>query len=256
MKKIYVIGIGAGDPEFITMQAIRALNQVDVFFFMDKGEAKEDLVRLRREICERSIEGQGYRIVEAADPVRNPAIEDYKARVEAWHRERAVIYEEMIGSELGEDEVGGFLVWGDPSLYDSTLRILDQVKARGQVEFEMTVVAGISSLQALAAAHKISLNGLGESVTITTGRRLAAGPMPLENTTAVMLDGQCAFNKRLGEGLEIFWTAYVGMEQEISIAGKLDEIAGLIEQVRAEQRLKHGWIMDIYLLRAPAETGD
>ena len=55
MKKLFLIGIGAGNPEYITVQAINALNQVDVFFMMDKGEEKEDLLRLRREICERYI---------------------------------------------------------------------------------------------------------------------------------------------------------------------------------------------------------
>ena len=248
MKKIYVVGIGAGNPEFVTIQAINALNQVDVFFFIDKGEEKEDLVRLRKEICERYIENQTYRIVEAADPVRNPAIEDYQARVEAWHQQRALIYEQMIGFELQQDQVGAFLVWGDPSLYDSTLRILDQVKARAQVDFELKVIPGITSVQALAATHKISLNGLGESVLITTGRRLASGAVPAEGTTIVMLDGQCAFNNRIGKGLDIFWAAYLGMEQEVSIAGKLDETAALIERVRSENRLKHGWIMDVYLL--------
>jgi len=43
MRKLYIIGIGAGNPEYLTMQAIKALNMVDVFFFMNKGDAKEDL---------------------------------------------------------------------------------------------------------------------------------------------------------------------------------------------------------------------
>jgi precorrin-6A synthase len=42
---------------------------VDVFFFMDKGEAKQDLVALRKEICERYIENRSYGVVEAEDPV-------------------------------------------------------------------------------------------------------------------------------------------------------------------------------------------
>ena len=37
MKKILIIGIGAGDPEYLTIQAVNALNQVDVFFILDKG---------------------------------------------------------------------------------------------------------------------------------------------------------------------------------------------------------------------------
>ena len=61
MRKVFVIGIGAGNPDYVTVQAINALNEVDVFFVMDKGHEKEDLVRLRREICERYIKNKSYR---------------------------------------------------------------------------------------------------------------------------------------------------------------------------------------------------
>ena len=249
MRTIYVIGIGAGNPDFVTMQAIKALNQVDVFFFLDKGEAKQDLILLRKEICERYIEGHSYRIVETADPVRDPNITDYKTRVEAWHRQRSLIYEQIIQGELEESQCGAFLVWGDPSLYDSTLRIIDQVRARGQVGFQLQVIPGITSIQALAASHAISLNGLGDSVMITTGRRLSLGMVPLEDErTVVMLDGQCSFKAALGTGQDIYWGAYLGMEQEVLLSGKLDEIAAEIESVRAQHREQHGWIMDTYLL--------
>ena len=248
MRTIYVIGIGAGNPEFITVQAIKALNQVDVFFFMDKGEGKQDLVLLRKEICERYIEESSYRIVETADPVRDSDIADYKTRVEAWHRERSFIYEQMIQSELQGNECGAFLVWGDPSLYDSTLRILDQISARGQVDFRLQVIPGITSIQALAASHRISLNGLGQSVVITTGRRLFSGLAPVEDRTVVMLDAECSFRSRMGAHMNIYWGAYLGMEHEILLSGSLDQIAGEIETVRAQHRARHGWIMDTYLL--------
>jgi precorrin-6A synthase len=254
MRTIYIIGIGAGNPEFVTMQAIKALNQVDVFFFMDKGEAKQDLIRLRKEICERYIEAHSYRIVETVDPVRDPEIADYKARVEAWHQQRSLIYEQMIQGELEEDQCGAFLVWGDPSLYDSTLKIIDQVRARGQVQFKLQVIPGITSIQALAASHAISLNGLGESLIVTTGRRLALGLAPVEDRTVVMLDGQCSFKAALGADLDIYWGAYLGMEQEVVLSGKLEEISAEVESVRAQLREKHGWIMDTYLLTKP-DTG-
>jgi precorrin-6B methylase 1 len=81
----------------------------------------------------------------------------------------------LIGEELGEDECGAFLVWGDPSLYDSTLRIIDQIIARGTVAFECEVIPGISAIQALAARHRITLNRIGRSIHITTGRKIAEG---------------------------------------------------------------------------------
>ncbi|HEY4375564.1 MAG TPA: SAM-dependent methyltransferase, partial [Acidimicrobiales bacterium] len=67
MKRVLVIGIGAGDPDHVTVQAVAALNATDVFLVLDKGEATEDMVALRKEICARHITDNGYRIVEAAD---------------------------------------------------------------------------------------------------------------------------------------------------------------------------------------------
>lgn len=248
MRKIYIIGIGAGNPDYLTMQAIKALSQVDVFFFMDKGEVKEDLLHLRRTICERYVTQHPYRIVEATDPVRDPSIVDYTARVKRWHQERVLIYERLIQSELAEDQCGAFLAWGDPSLYDSTLRIIDHVTERASVPFDFEVIPGITSVQALAARHKIPLNGIGESVLITTGRRLTAGVPEGIEKVAVMLDGQCAFKNIPSEDIDIFWGAYLGLEDEVLLSGPLSEISEQIEAVRREQRARKGWIMDTYLL--------
>lgn len=251
MRKLYLIGIGAGNPEYITMQAIKALNAVDVFFFMDKGEAKQDLIEFRKQICERYIKDNDYRIVEAEDPVRDNSIVDYVSRVRLWHQERSIIYERTILKELGENQSGAFLVWGDPSLYDSTIRIVDQIIARGNLPLELEVIPGISSMQALAAKHKIGLNSIGESVVITTGRQLSSCRYDDVDNVVVMLDGKESFKKIRKEDFDISWGAYVGMEQEILLSGKLSEIADEIERVRHEERQKNGWIMDVYVLRRP-----
>ena len=250
MRKLYIIGIGAGDPEQVTVQAIRAMNAVDVFFFMNKGDAKTDLVRLRKEICERYIDQRSYRVVEVDDPERDPSIASYTARVQAWHQQRVLIYEELIERELGEEDCGAVLVWGDPSLYDSTLRVIEQVVERSKVIFEYEVVPGITSVQALAARHKIVLNGIGESVCITTGRQLAANGFPGDmDNVVVMLDGNNSFRDLVDQDIKIYWGAYVGTEKEILLSGKLRDLAETIESTRDEARGRNGWIMDIYLLK-------
>ncbi|HEY2734975.1 MAG TPA: precorrin-6A synthase (deacetylating) [Polyangiales bacterium] len=250
MRTLYVIGIGVGNPEHLTMQAIAALQRVDVFFVHDKGEDKADLLRLRKEICARYIRGCDYRVVETPDSVRDASIESYRARVAAWHAERAQRYEQMIADELAADGCGGFLVWGDPSLYDSTLRILDQVRTRGRVDFACEVIPGISSVQALAASHRIGLNRIGGAVQIITGRQLMAAGIPQgADDVVVMLDGDCAFQTIDRDDIDIYWSAYLGTAHELSIAGKLRERASEIVQRRAAARREHGWIMDIYLLR-------
>ena len=249
MRKVFVIGIGAGNPDYVTVQAINALNAVDVFFIMDKGQEKEDLTRLRKEICERFIKDKSYRIVETPDPPRERRPASYESTVQAWHEDRAAIYERLIGEELGEDECGAFLVWGDPSLYDSTLRIIDQIVARGTVVFEYEVIPGISAIQALAARHRIALNRIGRSVHVTTGRKIAEGLPDNIEDVIVMLDGDCAFKAIDDTGIDIYWGAYLGTEDEILVAGKLHERMHDIERLRDEAKARKGWVMDTYLLR-------
>jgi len=246
MRKLSIIGIGAGNPDHITIQAIKALSSVDVIFLIGKGDDKEDLVQLRKDICERHIT-KPYRIVETKDPERDRTPAHYETAVTDWHALRAAIYERMIRQELADGQHGAFLVWGDPSLYDSTLRIVDQVAAMKTVMFELDVIPGITSVQALAARHKIALNRIGGPIHITTGRLLAKG-MPADDVV-VMLDGDCAFKNVKDAGVDIYWGAYVGTADEILISGTLRERGPEIEKIRSDARARHGWIMDTYLLR-------
>jgi precorrin-6A synthase len=249
MRKVFVIGIGVGNPDYVTVQAINALNEVDVFFIIDKGQETEELVRLRKEICERYIRDKSYRTVEAADAPRDRKSSSYEPAVRAWHEQRADIYEQLIAGELGEDECGAFLVWGDPSLCDSTLRIIDKIIQRGSVTFEYEVIPGISAIQALAATHKIALNRIGRSIQITTGRKIAEGLPNTIDDVVVMLDANCSFKAIDESDIDIYWGAYIGTEDEILVAGNLRERMNDIEKTRAEAKARKGWIMDTYLLR-------
>jgi precorrin-6A synthase len=246
MRKLSIIGIGAGNPDYLTVQAIRALGEIDVVFLIDKGNEKDDLVWLRKEVCSRYAK-KSYRLVEAKDPPRDRTPDCYQTAVDEWHAQRAAIYERMIREELLEGQHGAFLVWGDPSLYDSTLRIVDQIAARNTVTFELDVIPGITSVQALAARHKIALNRIGGPIHITTGRQLVAG-MPGDDVV-VMLDGDCAFKNVKDPEVDIYWGAYIGTENEILVSGKLRDRGREIETIRNEARRRHGWIMDTYLLR-------
>ena len=251
MKKLLVIGIGAGNPDYITMQAVKALNQVDVFFLMDKGESKDKLIELRREICERYITGHDYRLVEAHSPERERGEVDYKTSVDDLNQAKQQTFERLINEELSDGQCGGFLVWGDPALYDSTIRILQAIQASGTCAFEFEVIPGITSVQALAAQHKVPLNQIGRSVEITTGRRLAAGQVSDADSLVVMLDAQDAYHQVVDQDFEIYWGAYLGTPDEILISGRLKDVADEIERVRKAARLANGWIMDTYLLRKP-----
>jgi precorrin-6A synthase len=243
-RHIHVIGIGAGDPDYLTVQAIEALNDTQVFFAMDKGEAKSDLVSLRREICARFIREPGYRFVELPDSKR-ATDGDYPQAVSDWHAARARVWAKALSAELDPDGVGAFLAWGDPALYDSTLRILDAVTA--EVDITYDVIPGITAVQALTARHRIPLNDVGEPVLITTGRQLRA--RGLSGSAVVLLDADCSFQACRPE-TRIWWGAYLGTEDELLVAGTIGEVGMHIVELRAQARARHGWIMDTYLLRA------
>jgi precorrin-6A synthase len=253
MRRILVIGVGAGRPEYVTMQAVEALNQVDVFFLIDKGDVKDELIAVRREICARYIAADHpYRFVQARDPERDRDAAHYEAAVGDWHDERARILATQIEQELGPDGVGAFLVWGDPSLYDSTIRVIERILASGQVEFDWSVIAGITSIQALVAQHRIPLNRIGEPIHITTGRRLAAEGMDGQTNVVVMLDAHLAAGalpESEAAATDIYWGAYLGTPDEALISGAVPEVIAEIASTRAALRSRKGWIMDTYLLR-------
>jgi len=246
-RQIRVIGIGTGDPEHLTLQAVRALSDVDAVFVLDKRAETADLVEIRKRICAAHI-SKPHRVVTVEDPPRERRPADYGATVEAWHAARAERLEAAFAAALESGQVGAILVWGDPALYDSTLRILDRIASRGRLALTCAVIPGLSSVQVLAARHGVPLNAIGGPVLITTGRRLAAGWPEDAESVVVMLDGDPSF-AHLDPDLTIYWGAYLGSPDEILVSGRLGTVGDEIRKVRAEARARHGWIMDIYLLR-------
>lgn len=254
MKKILIIGIGAGDPDYITVQAVKALNAVDVFFLMDKGRIKGKLRDVREEICRRHIApGHKHRFVAAPSPPRDTQPADYRASVDELNAAKQAVFEGMIAGEMKDGETAGILVWGDPMLYDSTIRNIEAIIAAGRHTIDYEVIPGITAVQALAARHRIPLNRIAEPVLLTTGRKLAEGFPDGIDSAAVLLDGEDTYRRFADAGIhgdmEIYWGAYLGTSDEILISGKLKDVAGEIHRRRTEARQKHGWIMDTYLIR-------
>jgi precorrin-6A synthase len=249
--------MGPGHPDQITVQAVRALNRTDVFFRIDKGNEKSGLNAAREEILRRHVTRPGYRVVDIPEPPRDRSAGltagGYQGAVADWHAARAERIAAALDAELGPDGTGAFLVWGDPSVYDSMLRIVDRVLALGTVVFSCTVIPGVTSVQALAAAHRIPLNRVGEPIHITPARRLHGGLPDGLDSVVVMLDRGFTAAGFDEPGLSVYWGAYLSTDDEVLVAGPLAEVAGEIIAARARLRERHGWIMDTYLVRRDGE---
>ena len=243
-----LVGIGTGNPDHVTRQGVMALNAADLILVPRKGAGKADLAELRLQLCQELVTNPATQVVGFDMPVRDADDPDYAAAVNHWHDAIAEVWLTTIRSHLPAGGRVTLLVWGDPSLYDSTLRIAERLAV--QLPLKVTVVPGITALQALTAAHAIALNDINAPVTITTGRQLRDHGWPQSaNTVAVMLDGHCAFQQLPPEGITIWWGAYLGMPQQMCIAGPLAEVSARILVERQAARAAHGWVMDTYLMR-------
>ncbi|MEO0680452.1 MAG: precorrin-6A synthase (deacetylating) [Pseudomonadota bacterium] len=251
MLDLRLIGIGAGAPDHVTRQGEAAIRSADLILLPRKGDDKSDLAELRLQIIAAACDAAPAACAAAAPtiaefdmPVRDPAL-PYLQRVERWHDAIAERWTQALAAHPGARSAA-LLVWGDPSLYDSTLRIAARLRPAPR----LTVVPGITALQALTAAHAVPLNTVGDAVVVTTGRRLRDQGWPEgARSLAVMLDGACAFQTLPAERFDIWWGANLGLPSQVLRAGPLADLAQEIPRLREAARAGHGWIMDVYLLR-------
>ncbi|MEO9325316.1 precorrin-6A synthase (deacetylating) [Nocardioides sp. C4-1] len=256
-ERVRVIGVGPGDPDQVTVEALHAMRSVAFFVVSDKsprGGMPDPLVEARGRLLDRHL---GYEplVVRIEDPVRERrpertgTDEQYAAAVEAWHDARSLAYEEAL---LAHDGDAGFLVWGDPAFYDSTIRILERVAARGRVAFDLDVVPGISSVQLLAARHRLVLHEVGQALHVTTGRRLREAIDGGQDNLVVMLNRVIDLDGL--DDWQIWWGGNLGTGSEELVAGRVADVVAEIEAARERARDAAGWVMDIFLLRRPEGT--
>ena len=242
IKDLWLIGIGTGSLSHVTLEGVSAMRDARVILVPRKGDEKGDLAELRLQILDQAGSSADVRFFDY--PTRDPAL-PYQDRVSKWHDEIAKRWTRAL-EEAALDGPVALLVWGDPSLYDSTLRIAQRLDPAPDVR----VIPGITAIQALTAAHRLPLNTVNGEIRVTTGRRIRDRGLSGEaETTLVMLDGECSFQRLKGQGLDIWWGAYLGSEQEVLCAGALDDVADQIVAMREDARRRHGWIMDTYLIR-------
>ncbi|NEV64458.1 precorrin-6A synthase (deacetylating) [Thiorhodococcus minor] len=256
MKKLYLIGMGPGGPEYLTIQAIETLKRTDVFFMLEKeGKGKEALLQMREHILTHYLGESGYRVVIATSPQRRMEADGYKEGVKVWHDEKRALFERLVDEELEEGQSGALLLWGDPGIYDQTVSLVADLAASSGGTLDFEIIPGITSVQMLTARHKIPMNRVGESITITTGRHAEnCDPADLDNAV-VMLDYNASFQRFKGQDMDVYWAGYLGCPDEILVSGPVDEVSDDLLATKAAVREKKGWLMDIYLLRRRQRRG-
>lgn len=240
MPEVRVLGFGMG-PQHVTPEVAEALVGCDYALAVQKGD-DDPLLAVRRAVAD----AHGVELVVVRDPERDrsPGLDraGYEGAVADWYDARLAAYRAVIDARGG---VCAFLVWGDPSLYDGTIRIVRELG----VDFE--VLPGISAPQVLAARHRIVLHEVGQPVHVTTARRLRADVDAGQRNVVVMLTA--GVNLDGFADWTIWWGANLGGTGERLVSGRVGDVRAAIEAAREAAKAEAGWVMDLFLLRAPVE---
>ena len=242
VKKVYLIGMGPGNLKYLTLEAVDLIKRLPLFLIPLKSSKKTYLTEKRKEILYKIRKDQNFKIVEIPFPERKRSFQ-YKEAVISWRRKKAEILIKVLQKESTEEV--GFIIWGDPSIYDGHIEIFKDVQKQIPIEFE--IIPGISAFQILSAKHKIPLTRIAGSLLFTTPRRLKKFSEIKENTV-VFLDNYESYRKFNQKDLKIYWGAYLGTEKEVLLSGKLSEVKEKIIELRRKLRKENGWIMEIYFL--------
>ena len=146
--KLWGVGVGPGDPELLTVKAVRVLREADVVIVPDASSGEKVALNIAKDY----LRDKQIQLVKA------PMVRD-KAVMDAAHEQAA----DTIGALLDEGKQVAFLTLGDPAIYSTYMYIHQKVLRRG---YAVEVVPGIPSFCAAAARLNKSLCLGKEPLTI------------------------------------------------------------------------------------------
>ena len=215
--KLYGIGVGPGDPELLTLKAVRIIRESEVIAV--PGTVKEESV--------------AYKIVKQAVPeldekeiiaVPMPMTKD-KALLEESHEKGAKMVEEILDSGRNV----AFLTLGDPTVYATYIYIHKRVEKAG---YDTEIISGITSFCAVAARLNIGLVEKAEPLHVIPASYQIEEALKLPGTKVLMKAGKKM--KSVKETLkampdcQVMMIENCGMENEkiYRSADEIDENAG------------------------------
>ncbi|GAB4486334.1 MAG: precorrin-2 C(20)-methyltransferase [Thermodesulfovibrionales bacterium] len=218
MKKgrLSVIGVGPGDPELLTLKAVRILNDA-ACVIVPKG--REEGSSLARSIVEKAVDLRGKDVIEAYFPMRKTRGGPSADLDAKWNETVETVLERL---DRGD---AAFITIGDPTIY-STFRYLHDRLLELRPGLVIELVPGVSSITASAAAAGVYLGIADERIAVLPANYTA----DLERTvrefdTVVLMKVNKVFREILSrlEGMKLaenaVYVARAGMPDEKIVRG-------------------------------------
>lgn len=184
MPTLYGLGVGPGDPELITLKALKILKEVPVILAPKSRQEGESLAL---EIVARVL-GSAVADKETVE-LHFPMTRDPVRLAEAW-REAARTATEYL--RRGRDVA--FVTLGDPTFYSTYFLLLDEL-TRLLPEVTVVTVPGVTSVSACAARLNLPLVQGDERLAVVSGAR---DPEALRR---VLVDFDCTVVLKVGRHL-------------------------------------------------------
>jgi len=152
---LYGIGVGPGDPELMTIKAVKILAHVDVVFTASSAKNSFSL----------AVDIARPHLPETVD-VRHlsfPMTQDKEHLKSAWRENSLAIL-----TVLDQGKDAAFLTLGDPMTYSTFGYILQDIQEL-RPDLPIVTIPGITSYQAAAALMNVPLVEAEESLLLTSG---------------------------------------------------------------------------------------
>ncbi len=216
--KLFVIGVGPGDPELMTLKAVRVLSQVPCIF-VPKG--REEGTSLALSIMQKALSLEGKEIVEAYFPMLKTRGQGME--LSASENELDTKWNEIVGIVLKRLDRGvdaAFITIGDPGIYSTFFYLYERLLEQ-RPSLIIEIIPGISSINAAAARAGISL-GLGnDRIAILPANYLDSLEETLrEYDTVVLMKVNKVFDVvrdvliRTNRAMDAVYVARAGMDDE------------------------------------------
>ena len=151
---LFGVGVGPGDPELLTLRALRVLKEAPVIC-APQSKSRPDSYALG--IVREFLDPLRQEILRVTFPVDDP-----QGAARAWHDAGDILAERL---NRGQDVA--FITEGDPMLYSTFSYVLERIRT-GYPDIPVEIVPGVSSVMAAAASSQVPL--------ATGGQRLAILP--------------------------------------------------------------------------------
>ncbi len=200
--KLYGVGVGPGDPELVTLKAVKLLQAADIIAVPDKGSGEKTALNIVKEHI------QGKEILYCATPM----IRDIKKLDESYSR----IAQQICGL-LDQGKSVAFITLGDPTVYSTYIYIHKKVVDLG---YEAEIIPGVTSFCAVAAKLGRSLcEGADRLMIVPASHKALDDCLKLDSNFVFMKAGReiTALKEKLAE-YDILENA--GMIENCGMAGE------------------------------------